>query len=184
MKEVWKDIKDYEGLYQVSNLGNVRSLDKILKAYIKNQKNIIRKGKKLKPRYDKKGYQMVVLYKNGIGKNFKVHRLVAEAFIPNPNNLPQINHKDETKRNNIFTNLEWCDCKYNNNYGNHKTFGNKKVIMLDKNNNKINIFDSVNEASKKTNIIATSIGKCCNKKQKTAGGYVWEYCREEDKLCN
>lgn len=184
MKEVWKDIKDYEGLYQVSNLGRIKSLSRFHYTGWGKNKGYIKKEKILKPRYDKKGYQMVVLYKNGIGKNFKVHRLVAEAFIPNPNNLPQINHKDEIKRNNIFTNLDWCDCKYNNNYGNHKTFGNKKVIMLDKNNNKINIFDSINEASKKTNIIATSIGKCCNKKQKTAGGYVWEYYREEDKLCN
>ena len=106
MKEVWKDIKDYEGLYQVSNLGRIKSLSRFHYTGWGKNKGYIKKEKILKPRYDKKGYQMVVLYKNGIGKNFKVHRLVAEAFIPNPNNLPQINHKDEIKRNNIFTNLE------------------------------------------------------------------------------
>ena len=183
MEEIFKDILGFEGLYQVSNFGNIKSTSR--ERLGRGGCMRICPGRILKHKINNRGYHQIDLFDlEGKSHRFLVHRLVALTFLENPNNLPQINHKDETKRNNIFTNLEWCDCKYNNNYGNHKTFGNKKVIMLDKNNNKINIFDSVNEASKKTNIIATSIGKCCNKKQKTAGGYVWEYYREEDKLCN
>lgn len=101
-KEIWKDIKNYERFYQISNLGN-----------IKNYRN-----KLLQPRINKSGYNRVILHKDKHGKEFLVHRLVAEAFIPNPNNLPCINHKDENKANNCVENLEWCTQKYNSNYGN------------------------------------------------------------------
>lgn len=102
MIEIWKDIKGYEGLYQISNCGNVKSL--------KTNKNLYLS--------DSKGYQRVGLYK---GKRimYAVHRLVAETFIPNPNNYPCVNHKDYNKKNNNVTNLEWCNHKYNNNYGSH-----------------------------------------------------------------
>ena len=106
-KQVWKDIKNYEGLYEVSNYGNVRSLK-------------YGKIKYLKPADDGNGYYFVNLSKNGIVKNFKIHRLVANAFIPNPNNLPQINHKDEDKTNNKANNLEWCNNRYNTRYSNSK----------------------------------------------------------------
>ena len=105
MKEVWKDIQDYEGFYQVSNLGRIKSLG--------NSKT--RKEKILKPIYHKQYYQ-ITLSKNNIRIQYRVHRLVAEAFIPNPDNLPQVNHKDENKLNNYVDNLEWCDALYNNNY--------------------------------------------------------------------
>mgnify|MGYP002679946246 CR=1 FL=1 len=106
MGEVWKDIKGYEGLYQVSNLGRVRSL------------NYGRSGEtKLLKQGTTNGYKRVFLYKNGKGKNYFVHRLVAMAFIPNPNNLPIINHKDEDSSNNNVNNLEWCTQEYNLNYG-------------------------------------------------------------------
>lgn len=103
-QEIWKSIKGYEGLYEVSNLGRIKSLwygrEKILKPY----KN-------------KDGYLQVILSKNGKVKNFRVHRLVAEAFIPNPMGLPEINHLDENKANNVINNIEWCDRNYNINYG-------------------------------------------------------------------
>ena len=106
-KRIWKDIPGYEGLYQVSNTGKVRSLNyrgtgqtKILK------QNITRYG-----------YKTLALCKNGKDKRYFVHRLVAEAFIPNPNNLPYVNHKDEDKTNNAVWNLEWCTHEYNMNYG-------------------------------------------------------------------
>ena len=108
MKEEWRDIKGYEGKYQVSNLGRVKSL--------KDSKENYRE-KILSNSTDKRGYSNVNLYKNGKRNYFKVHRLVAEAFIPNPNNYPQVNHKDENKTNNCVSNLEWCTHEYNINYG-------------------------------------------------------------------
>ena len=109
----WKDIPGYEGLYQVSNLGEIKSL---------NYRNT-GKEKILKLIKDKKGYFHVNLYKNGKLKNLQVHRLVAMAFIPNHNNYNQVNHKDENTSNNAVENLEWCTAKYNSNYGNR----NKKI---------------------------------------------------------
>lgn len=106
-KEIWKDIKGYEGLYMISSLGNVKSL------------NYRRSGraKNLKLKDSTSGYKMVVLCKDKIKKDKIVHRLVAETFIPNPKNYPQTNHKDEDKHNNEVDNLEWCTEKYNSNYG-------------------------------------------------------------------
>ena len=106
-QEIWKDIKGYEGLYQVSNLGRVKSLN-----YKKTGKEKI-----LKADTDKDGYLRVCLSKNGKHKNYIVHRLVAIAYIPNTNNYPIVNHRDETQQNNKASNLEWCTCTYNNNYG-------------------------------------------------------------------
>jgi len=100
MEEIWKDVVGYEGYYKISNLGNVKNL--------KTGKINIPKSK---------GYQTVTLYKDGVKKITTIHRLVAKAFIPNPNNYDIVNHKDETKNNNRADNLEWCDEKYNANYG-------------------------------------------------------------------
>ena len=107
--EIWKPKKDYEGLYEVSNLGRVKSLG--------NGKSINSKEGILKPGKIKQGYLQVTLCKNRKQKRFLVHRLVAEAFLPNPENLPFINHKDEDKTNNSVDNLEYCTREYNNNYG-------------------------------------------------------------------
>ena len=117
MKEEWRPVVGYEDLYEVSNTGQVRSLDKY------DSLGVFWIGKllsKLKVR----GYFMVKLRKDGIQKMCSVHRLVAQAFIPNPLGLPQINHKDEVKTNNRVENLEWCTAKYNNNYGTK----NKRMI--------------------------------------------------------
>lgn len=103
MKEIWKNIKDYEGLYQVSNLGNVKSLKTNKCLYYSKSKNYLRVG----------------LNKNGIRRGYSIHRLVAQTFIPNPDNLPCINHKDCNGHNNKVDNLEWCTYKYNNSYKNH-----------------------------------------------------------------
>lgn len=106
MQEIWKDVVGFEGYYQVSSLGRVMSLNRKYS------------GEHLmSPTKDKMGYMIVCLRKQGYKGNKKVHRLVAEAFIPNPDNLPQVNHKDEDKTNNNVENLEWCDCRYNINYG-------------------------------------------------------------------
>ena len=103
--EEWKNVIGYEGLYEVSSIGNVRN---------------VRRNTLLKLSKTNNGYIRVFLYKNGISTGFQVHRLVAQAFLPNPDNLPMINHKDEDKTNNNVTNLEWCTAKYNVNYG-HRT---------------------------------------------------------------
>lgn len=107
MEEIWEDIEGYESKYQVSNLGNVRSL---------NYRGT-GKPKLLKQTTYEKGYKRVNLYKNGKKKHYWIHRLVAIAFIPNPNDLPVVNHKDEDPSNNNVNNLEWCTYEYNNNYG-------------------------------------------------------------------
>ena len=106
MNEEWKDIKEYEGLYQVSNLGNVRSLDRAVKDNNRNRYQKL-KGKTLKYCDNGHGYKLVFLNKNSIRRNFYVHRLVAEAFIPNPNNYLEINHKNLDKNDNRVENLEW-----------------------------------------------------------------------------
>lgn len=111
--EQWRPVKGFEGLYAVSNLGRVKSLNY-------NHTGV---EKILKPQKNRGGYLYINLCRNGKVKAFKVHRLVAAAFLPNPNNLPQVNHKDEVKDNNCVSNLEFCDCKYNNNYGTR----NKKI---------------------------------------------------------
>ena len=114
MIEEWRSIEGYEGLYEVSNTGRVRSLDRY------DNRNYFRKGKVLSPGKDTVGYLFVILTCNGKRKAINVHRLVAKAFIENPDNLPQVNHKDEDKTNNNVDNLEWCTAKYNNKYGSRK----------------------------------------------------------------
>lgn len=111
--EYWKDIENYEN-YQVSNLGRIRRKAKLVNVGIKNVKKAFKQEMILKPLKLTKGYLGVVLYdKNSKGKTYKIHRLVATAFIPNPNDLPQVNHIDGNKQNNKMDNLEWCDCQEN-----------------------------------------------------------------------
>lgn len=119
MEEIWKDIEGYEGLYQVSNLGRVRSLDRVvqqLNRWGKYQSRFYR-GCVLNPGVTHDNYQSVSLTRQGKSASYSVHRLVAQAFIPNPDSLPQVNHKDENPSNNCVDNLEWCTAKYNSNYG-------------------------------------------------------------------
>lgn len=114
--EIWKDINGWEGLYQISNYGRVKSLSK----YLYNGYGYFwSKEKIMKLTNNQDGYLRIHLRNNGKRKVYSVHRLVAEAFIPNPNNLPEVNHKDEDTSNSKVDNLEWCTSKYNSNYGNH-----------------------------------------------------------------
>jgi len=175
-KEEWKDIKDYEGLYQVSNLGRIKSLGRYKNNWSKKQWV---EERILKQRLANTGYYMVVLSKNGKVKGFLVHRLVAETFIPNPENKPQVNHKDENKLNNHIENLEFCTRKYNCNYGTkmerQKEKLGKSVIQYDRNMTCINIYSSITKASQTTKINLGNIAKCCKNERKTAGGYIWKY---------
>lgn len=182
-KEIWKDIPGYLHFYQVSNFGNVRSVDR--QFFRENGRVCTREGK-LKKLYDcKNGYKKVELSYIGTARRFYVHRLVAEAFIPNPDNLPEINHKDENPSNNHVDNLEWCTHEYNSNYGTRakrikntmQSIGRSvPVLMYSKDGKFIRRFDSVRSASRELNIHCGSIVECCQgKRRKSAGGYVWKY---------
>ena len=187
--EEWIDIEGYEGLYQVSNMGRLKSL------------NFHRSGKEglMKPKKDKDrgGYLLVNLYKDGKMKTHKVHRLVANAFIDNPDNLPQVNHRNEIKTDNRVENLEFIDASGNINWGTrtkratktnkengcfdklkkiNKDRLSKQVEQLDKNtNNLIKIWFSARQVQREKGFNQSSISKCCNGKLKSCGGFKWQY---------
>lgn len=182
MQEIWKDISGYEGYYQVSNLGNVKSMKRIVKRKNNGTGNLPLKSRILSPTTYPKGYKKVALRKNNMSKYFFIHRLVAEAFIPNPNNYPYVNHKDENPSNNHSDNLEWCTNEYNMSYG---TLGHrislaksKQVFQFDLNGNLLNAFYGVNEASRITNISSSSITNCCKGASKSAGGFLWSFSKK------
>lgn len=168
MEEIWKDIEGYEGFYQVSNMGQVRSI----------KQNVGEKhfwGVILKKSLAGRGYEFVGLS----GKAHYVHRLVAQAFIPNPNNFPQVNHKDENKINNRADNLEWCTNKYNNNYRNKnyivgQKYG-KRIIQYDLIGNEIKKWDSITKAAKSLGVDKCSIWGALKGRQQTSCGYKWRY---------
>ena len=172
MKEIWKDIKGYEGKYQVSNLGRVKSL------------NYKRTGEEkiLKPTKTEKGYLFVCLRRNSKAKSYRVHRLVAEHFIPNTDTNLEVNHKDENKENNCVTNLEWCTHIYNVNYGTRNQRQSetaiknginkgekhgmaKKVICITTGE----IFDYVAQVEEVYGIKEPLVSACCTGKRKWTG---------------
>lgn len=163
--EIYKDIEGYEGIYQVSNLGNVKSLNY----------NRTSKEKILKPLNGKDGYLFVILSKQGKRKTHLVHRIVAQTFIDNPNNLPQINHKDEDKTNNCINNLEFCDCQYNINYGTRNQRAadslSKQVLCLETGE----IYASTHQVQRQLGFNHTCISQCCNGRCKQAYGFHWKY---------
>ena len=175
INEIWKPIKGYEELYEVSNYGRIRSFDRWCSHRRGKQ---LKKGKILKLHKDTSGYLCVKLCKNTNQYQFKVHRLVAQTFIPNPNNLPQVNHKDECKTNNIVSNLEWCDIKYNVNYCSRNKIVAEKlskiVLQYDLEGNFIKEYKSVIEASK-MNFNKSHIAACCRGERKTHKGFIWRY---------
>lgn len=176
-EEIWKDIPGWEGLYQVSTMGNIVSLNY----------NHTGLRKPRIARIDKGGYSYVTLYRNGTTKTMKVHRLVAITFIPNPNNLPQINHRDENKLNNNIENLEWCDFSYNNKYGSrprkvldaYKRNGCSKaerpVVKIDKSGTIIEEFISISEAARAVGVRRESLRDAVLGKSKTCADYIWKY---------
>ena len=145
--EVWKDVVGYEGLYQVSDRGNVYSVERL------NSRGYKIGGRIMKPNYRRDGYLTVDLHSNGKRRTKKIHRLVAEAFIPNPNNLPEVNHMDENKTNNELSNLEWCTRKHNNNHGTiierSAQARSKKVRAVNVETGEVLTFSSVSEAGRK-----------------------------------
>ena len=187
MKEIWKDIEGYEGLYQVSSLGRVKSFDRQITYNTKTgTRTRIEKGK-IRKQQVTNNYLGVQLKNNNISKpkRCNVHRLVAQAFIPNPDNLPCINHRDENKQNNHVDNLEWCTQKYNLNYGTrnekvstaltNRKDHSKPVVQLDMLGNTIEQFVSISEASRQTGILTQQIYQVCNGKAKSAKGFKFRY---------
>lgn len=174
--EIWKDIEGYEGMYQVSNMGRVRALDRAKP----NSGGQIAKGHILPQSDNGHGYRFVSLWKFNKGRRFYVHRLVASAFIPNPSNLPIINHKDENKSNNRYENLEWCTQKYNINYGNHMkrlkesyiaNGNNRPIDVYDKNGAFLKTFDCSNEVCKELGVHRRGLYLVCQGVAKSYKGY-------------
>ena len=189
-KEVWKDVVGYEGYYQVSNLGRVKRLSR----YITSKNGVTRywRGRILAQTENPDGYMTVILSKEGKSTILGVHRVVAEAFIDNPENLPVTNHKDEDKKNNIPDNLEWCTVAYNNAYGtrtermkNNEKFQQRHaeqrmpVLKLSLKGELLERFDSLEEAfNSKPEYSKSGINHCCTRRLNTYKGYFWIY--EED----
>lgn len=165
--EIWKDISGYEGLYQASSFGRILSL---------------KRGIILKQQLNPSGYYYVALSKDGKAKRFLVSRLIAKTFIPNPDNLPEVNHKDENTKNNVVENLEWCDQAYNNTYGTRikrvcntirKQRNCRPIIQID--GDKVVKWDCIGEAAKQLGFNKACIYRVCINKRKFYKGYRWEY---------
>lgn len=187
MKEEWKPVIGYEGLYEVSNMGRVKSLKRAVwynNGYYKTVPEKILKAWK-----NKDGYLQVGLHKDGKSKLYYVHRLAAEVFLDNPQNLPVINHRDENKSNNVVSNLEWCSVFYNNTYKDRAKKAGKKTSEKLINNTKLSKavfginkvsglileFPSAREAGRVLGINQSHITKCCKGKYKSIGGFYWYY---------
>lgn len=164
MQEEWRDVKGYEGRYKVSSLGRVYS--HLTHRYLKNGHTV-------------RGYCFVSLCLDGRPKNFLVHRLVATSFIPNPLNLPEVNHKDENRENNRVDNLEWCTPKYNCQYGTRNyrvgVKNGKRVAMYDLDDNYLATFVSSRVAARAMNTTHANILRVCNGKMAQTTGYKWRY---------
>ena len=176
MKEIWEDIKGYEGLYQVSNLGRIKSLKYWSNVHNKYyNREII-----LKQKENRYGYLFVGLYKEHKRKECLIHRLVSEAFIPNLENKKEINHKDGNKKNNCVNNLIWCTRSENMLHA-YKTGLRKAiktaqpVIQYDMNKNFIKKWNNISEIKKQMNFDYSSIYQCCNNKRNKAYNYIWKY---------
>ena len=165
-EEIWCPVKNYESLYEVSDQGRVKSIG-------------YGKERILKPFRNKGGYLLVGLCKNGEQKKCKVHRLVAQTFIPNPDNLPEVNHKDEDKENNSVQNLEWCTDKYNTNYGTRTQRQaeklSKPVLQYTKSGEFVKDWKSNQDIEQKLGNNHGNISIYCNGKRKSSNGFVWKY---------
>lgn len=185
-KEYWKPVFGYEEHYQISNFGRVKSFD----TYRKGRNGSVRccKGRILKPFTNRHGYLQVDLCKNGKVKKFLVHRLVAEAFLDNPNNLPQVNHKDENPQNNNVENLEFCSAKYNTNFGNRNkriaeknTNGklSKKVYQYTLDGQFVREWESTAECDR-NGFDHGNVAACCRGKLKKYKDFIWRYKNPSD----
>lgn len=174
--EIWKDIKGHEGHHQISSFGRVKSIERFVCNSLGNIQ--LCKGKIFNPNIDRYGYKKIALRINGKRKYYTIHRLVAMAFIPNPENKPQVNHIDEVKLNNNVSNLEWVTAQENTTHNDsHIKRGKKKrkkVIQKDLKGNVLKIHDSMT-LTNKDGFDRSGVWASCTGKQKTHGGYIWEF---------
>lgn len=184
METIWKDIPNYIGYYQISNTGQIKSLERKVKSSKSRQGLRTVNERLIKTRIDKYGYETVILRKENIDKHFTIHRLVATCFIPNPENLPSINHKDENKLNNIVDNLQWCTVKYNNLYNNRQTKINnilkeriigKAILQYDLEWNLLQRFKTLRGMHRETGFSREKIKRVCNGLQEQSYGYYWKF---------
>jgi hypothetical protein len=175
MNETWRSVAGYEGIYEVSNFGNIRKVNWRGLDYLN-----------LALAQDKDGYAVVTLSKNGQRSSKRVHRLVALAFIDNPSGKSQVNHKDENKLNNRVDNLEWVTCLENNNYGSRNTrlaksklnTNCKAILQCDKDGNPIKEWVSISEVERQLGFDHSALLRCCKGKYKSSYGYIWRYIGE------
>ena len=187
-KEVFRDVLGYEGLYQVSNYGRVKSLERKNIFYCGlRKKHLERPTKEKILNYNKsnRGYLQVCLTKDGKSKTYTVHRLVAKAFLPNLKNKKQVNHIDGNKENNNIDNLEWVTSSENNKHafitGLNKPHNMRKVNQYDLQGNFIKQWNSITDFLKENNLNLknSNITTCCKGKRKNAYGFIWKYADEE-----
>lgn len=168
---IWKPIEGYEGSYEVSNDGRVRGLDRIVKR--STSPRFVR-GVEIKPNYTNSGYKIARLRKDGVSRPFYIHRLVAAAFVANPNGYNIVNHKDENKLNNNADNLEWCTFGYNLQYADGQKKRNrskrKRVVVESSDGSKL-FFDSISDASAFLNCDPSNVSHCCNRINNTRHVY-------------
>lgn len=191
LKEIWKDVKDYEGFYQVSNLGKVRSLDRYTGC--ENGVRLV-KGRILKQGLNLQGYPIVCLCVEDKRKTQRVHRLVATAFIQNDNHLPEVNHKDHDKTNNCVSNLEWCTRQYNVSYSDDKLKNKyrrksgfskaKKINQYDLEWNLLATYVGATSVEKLMNVPATTIRNRCIRGGQPFNGYYWRYADTQSEVKN
>ena len=193
MEEIWKNIEEYPN-YQVSNMGRVKRLST---GYYRRTEKI------LKPQLQNNGYLHIKLSQKDKTKCILVHRLVAQVFIPNPNNLPQVNHINEDKTDNRVENLEWCTQKYNINYGNgiskrvktnkengtYKKIGeinskirSKSILQFSKDNSFIRKWDCIMDVQRELGYDNKQISSCLKNRQKTAKGFKWVYADDYERI--
>lgn len=178
--ETWRPVAGFEGYYEVSDRGRVRGCERTIIADIKGRQIPRKIPQRPRPVQDRpNGYKFVALCKDGKKVMRSVHRLVAEAFIPNPEKLPEVNHRDEDKTNNNVENLEWCTSQYNNSYGTRiKRAADKRAVPIAAFSNDgtmVARFRSGADAERMTGISRFHISSCLNGKLATAGGYRWRY---------
>ena len=188
--EEWRDIKGYEGFYQVSNMGNVRSVTHTV-VYTDGRVGHY-EGKLITPNNDKNGYKAVNLSKNGVVNHIDIHRLVAETFLPKDGERNVVNHKDGNKHNNTVENLEWVTYSENSKHAVRtgllnmepfiiagSTARKKKIAQINASGKTIKVFDSAVEAARQLGLSTGNISSCAHGIRKTSGGYRWQFVQGE-----